>query len=249
MLSELTSTAQAAVRRPCQLPDDTIEVWRVSLAAVVSGRLPHSDEAVAVRFQQVDAAARWRAGRWVLRRILAGHSGIAPEDVPLLRGRWGKPFLSAGPSFNVTSAGNDVVIVVRATGEIGVDLQVVEVSSLDLQAVAGQLLNSADSTAPRARWARLEALLKCRGLGFSAAVPAKLIAALATTHGQVHRGGHTMWWADQPHASGALCIAADAPWEQLVERSLNDSYPAPFSARQSPSASSCPPRDRAYPDR
>ena len=249
MLSGMTSRAQASAKPPSLLSDDTIEVWRVSLAAVVAGRLPHSDEAAAARFQQVDAAARWRAGRWALRRILARHSGIAPEDVPLLRGRWGKPFLLAGPSFNVTTAGNDVVIVVRATGEIGVDLQVVEVSSLDLQVVAAQLLNSADTTAPRARWARLEAVLKCRGLGFSAAVPADLIAALAMTHGQVHRGGYTVWWGDQPHASGALCIAADAPWEQLVERSLNDSYPAPFSARQLPSASTYPPRDRACPDR
>ena len=245
----MKARAQASGIRPYLLPNDTIEVWRISLTAVVAGRLPHSDEAAAARLQQVDAASRWRAGRWALRRILARHSGIASEDVPLLRGRWGKPYLFSGPSFNVTTAGNDVVIVVRATGEIGVDLQVAEVTPLDLKAVAAQLLNSADTTAPRARWARLEAVLKCRGLGFCAAVPAELIATLATTHGQVDGGGHPVWWSDQPHASGALCIAADAPWEQLVERSLDDSLEAPFSARQSPSASTYPPRDRSCPDR
>lgn len=234
MLSGMTSRAQALVMQPCLLPDHTIEVWRVSLAAVVAGRLPHSDEAAAVRFQQVNDAARWRAGRWALRRVLARHGGIAPEDVPLLCGRWGKPFLFAGPSFNVTTAGNDVVIVVRATGEVGVDLQVAEVTPLDLQAMAAHLLNSADTTAPRARWARLEAVLKCRGLGFSAAVPSELIAGLATTHGQVQGGGHTVWWEDQQHASGALCIAADAPWQQLVERSLNNSFPAPLQREATP---------------
>ena len=234
--------------RCCNLPSGTIELWQIELTTVAPGRLPAGDEAVAARFQQVDAAGRWRASRLALRRILGRHCGLSPDEVPLLCGQWGKPFLRAGPSFNLSSAGNLAVIVVRRTGEVGVDVQTAAVVPADLQMVSDQPLGPACTTEPRARWARLEAVLKCRGQGFSAAaVPAALIAALATTHGQVQSGRHSVWWSDRPHPSGALCIAADAPWEQLVDCSLPpESLQARFNATQSLSASNCPPRDRAY---
>ena len=249
MLCGLQMSADAPTVHPSPLPSGTIEIWRFALSTVSPGRLPAGDESVAARFQQAQAAGRWRASRLALRQILGWHCGLAADEVPLLCGQWGKPFLTDGPFFNLSTAGNQAVIVVRRTGEVGVDLQLAAVVPADLQMVSDQPLGPACTTRPRARWARLEAVLKCRGQGFSAAVPAELIAALATTHGQVESGGHSVWWSDQPHASGALCIAADAPCEQLVERSLPESPQAPFSGMRSPSASSCPPRDRACPDR
>jgi len=211
---------QRSIRYNSLLSDGTIEVWRIALAEVVTGRLPDGEEAAASRIQQADAATRWRAGRWVLRRLLGHHCRIMPQDVPLLNGRWGKPYLSAGPSFNVTTAGNEVVVVVRATGDVGVDLQVREVVPADLQEVAAKPLTSAETTEPRARWARMEAVLKCRGQGFSAVVPAELIAALGLSHGVVQVGSHPIWWRDLKHPTGALCLAADAPWQRIVESSL-----------------------------
>ncbi len=206
--------------RSCTLPSGIIEMWKFELATVASGRLPANEEASAARFQQADAAGRWRAGRLALRRILGRHCGLRPDEVPLLCGQWGKPFLLGGPSFNFSSAGNQAVIVVRRTGEVGVDVQTAAVVPADLQMVSDQPLGDACTHLPRARWARLEAVLKCRGQGFSAVVPAELIAMLATTHGQVRSGGRPVWWSDQPHVGSALCIAADAPWEQLLDCSL-----------------------------
>lgn len=234
---------------PSQMPSGTIEIWRFALTTVAPGRLPAGDEAVAARFQQADAAGRWRSSRLALRHILGWHCGLAAGEVPLLFGQWGKPFLTYGPFFNLSTAGNQAVIVVRRTGEVGIDLQTDAVVPADLQMVSDQPLRLACASQPRAHWARLEAVLKCRGQGFSGAVPAELIAALTTTHGQVQCGGHSVWWSDQPHACGALCIAADAPWKQLVEHSLSESLQTPFNGMRSPSVSRCPPRDRAYLDR
>lgn len=220
MLCDVRQNAHAPVIRAFKLPSGIIEIWQIELATVAPGRLPADEEAAAARFQHADAAGRWRASRLALRRILGWHCGLTAEEVPLLCGQRGKPFVAGGPSFNLSTAGNQAVVVVRRTGEVGVDLQTAAVVPADLQMVSAQPLGPACTTTPRARWARLEAVLKCRGQGFSAAVPAELIATLATAHGRVRSGRHSVWWSDRPHPTGALCIAADAPWDQIEEYSL-----------------------------
>ena len=229
----------------CPMPrtSEVTEVWPIDLTAVTPGPLPAADHLMAARFQVDADARRWRASRWALRWVLGQYVGLAPEEVPLVRGRWGKPVLADGPSFNLSTTAHDAVIVVRDSGWMGVDLQIAPVDPDDLYTVVDGPLAPADATSPQARWARLEAVLKCLGRGLSLPVPATLVAALGTAQGRTRVGHQTVWWRDLPHRAGHLCIAADTPLNRVVEHAPPDR----LSGWRRPMASTCPIRDRSCP--
>lgn len=74
------------------------------------------------------AAARWAAGRAVLRAVLGAAMGRAPAELRLASGDHGKPELAdarsrATPGFNVAHAGDLVVVALTDRIRVGVDVE------------------------------------------------------------------------------------------------------------------------------
>ena len=123
------------------------------------------------------------AGRGYLRELLGGYLGEDPERVLISEGEFGKPHLSEhlepdSISFNLSHAGNQLLVGVCAGCEIGVDLEWVR-EDLSCRGMAERYFSSAEqqdlfSLPPGEQllafyrcWTRKEAYLKAAGSGFS----------------------------------------------------------------------------------
>lgn len=132
--------------------------------------------------QNVQVRKRFIAGRGVLREILGRYLGVEPRDVPLISGEHGKPGLAGGTGtlhFNLSHAG-DVLLLAVATGlEVGIDIEKIEtgkplkvmgrmVFSRHEQEEIFSLSSPCLQEAAFYRcWVRKEACLKACGRGFS----------------------------------------------------------------------------------
>lgn len=126
----------------------------------------------------------WRAsdaqlflpGHGLLRTLLSVCLGLSPVVVPILTGFHGTPFCPVGPEFNVSHAGDLVLIAARPALAVGVDVER-SLAPPDWQAIASRVLPScvclATDALPRQRqesvflqaWCHLEAHLKMVGTG------------------------------------------------------------------------------------
>jgi 4'-phosphopantetheinyl transferase len=170
-----------------QIREAHVAVWVVSLAA-----RPFADRDA---WSVLSAEERARAGRLrrdgdrelqvltraFLRRVLADHRQVSPEDVVLGVGAEGKPKIlgrhrPGWPYFNVSHSGSLSVIAVSEQLEVGVDVERVRVDP-GLRDVASAFFSTAEVAAiqrlpPSARreaffdcWVRKEAYLKGLGTG------------------------------------------------------------------------------------
>ncbi|HEV3093757.1 MAG TPA: 4'-phosphopantetheinyl transferase superfamily protein [Solirubrobacteraceae bacterium] len=126
------------------------------------------------------ARARFIAARSMLRELLGARLGLAPLEVELVYNRYGKPSLNHDPTlaFNVSHSGDFVLIALRASGEVGVDVQWVDLRC-DWRRIAtaacspeerSRLLEESLERGPTAffeRWVCKEAWLKALGLGLA----------------------------------------------------------------------------------
>jgi len=123
------------------------------------------------------------AGRGLLRELLAGYLGEKPEELLLSEGEFGKLHLSDhlesdSLSFNLSHAGNHLLLAVCVGCEVGVDLELVR-EDLDFRPMAERYFSererrelfSLPQEEQRAAfyrcWTRKEAYLKGTGTGFS----------------------------------------------------------------------------------
>ena len=113
--------------------------------------------------------------RAVLRTILGRYMDLPPREVPLSRTDFGKPYTPDGPSFNLSHSGRLVLVAVRPSGRLGVDIEVHRPST-DLEAIARRFFTKEEwegvardpsgvSQAFHRTWVRKEALLKGLGTG------------------------------------------------------------------------------------
>ena len=126
---------------------------------------------------------RFLAGRGVLRELLAGYLGEEPASIRLSQGEFGKLHLSDhlepdSISFNLSHAGDFLLLAFAVGREVGVDLEQVR-QDLPFQAMAERyfsareqedlfsLPSSAQLAAFYRCWTRKEAYLKGTGAGFS----------------------------------------------------------------------------------
>jgi len=126
---------------------------------------------------------RFIAGRGTLREMLAGYLGEEPGRIMLSEGEFGKLHLSdqletEAISFNLSHAGNRLLLAVTTGCEIGVDMELVK-RDLPFRAMAERYfslheqedlfsLPVSDQLAAFYRcWTRKEAYLKGAGTGFS----------------------------------------------------------------------------------
>lgn len=161
---------------------DGVHIWRAALDEAgwpAPERLPAEERERAGQFLRPEAASRWVASRWALRRVLGEYLGVAPAAVELEVGERGKPFLrgNRGPEFNLSHS-EGLALVAVAEREVGVDIEAI-VPGRDLPALAERALELRDvaavrSASPSARpavfyaaWARHEARLKCLGIGLA----------------------------------------------------------------------------------
>jgi 4'-phosphopantetheinyl transferase len=158
---------------------DEIRVWEVAVhrAAREPFALTETERRVAAGIQGARAGVRYVAGRTFLRHRLGRLLGCDPLSVELVTGPDGKPALAEPVlSFNVSHAGDLVLIAVSRPRRLGVDVEQIR-PDLDVGAVTEELLGPADRRAVTdavARegieaffryWTRYEALVKARGDG------------------------------------------------------------------------------------
>ena len=129
---------------------------------------------------------RFLAGRAILREILAGYLGEEPGSIRLSEGEFGKPHLSDhldadSITFNLSHAGDLLLVAVAAGSEVGVDLEQVRLDLADLpyRTMAERYFSPREQedlfSLPASEqidafyrcWTRKEAYLKGTGTGFS----------------------------------------------------------------------------------
>jgi len=169
-------------------PGDLVDVWWFDTRAVTVGpaglaELDQGERDRAEAFLFPADRHRYQVAHVMLRRVLAGYTGIPPGTLRLARARCphcgapGKPVLEPGahtvPSFSLTHSGDQVVIAV-AGRPVGVD---VERGAARCVCSLAQVLHPADAAwvaglaepdrheAIITCWVRAEAALKCTGQG------------------------------------------------------------------------------------
>ena len=121
-------------------------------------------------------------GRGIVRDILGGYVGVAPEKVRIVTGEHGKPYLaecSENIRFNLSHSEDVLILAVSAWGDVGVDIETIKTDK-PLHNMARlafspreqeELFTLQDShlqtTAFYRCWVRKEACLKACGRGFS----------------------------------------------------------------------------------
>lgn len=105
--------------RWCALDDDA------SLAGAIVGWLSPAELARAARFGRDALRRRYVVGRGMVRAVLADVLGVPPGDVPIARGRRGRPTLGGpdAPDFNVSHTGNVLLAAVGRGVTVGVDVE------------------------------------------------------------------------------------------------------------------------------
>jgi 4'-phosphopantetheinyl transferase len=150
------------------------------------------------RYRRAEDRERFLLGRGVLRLCLAELLGDDPATLPIGAGPRGKPRLAPGaarlpaaplPRFNVSHAGDLVLIALHGRREVGVDVERRR-PDLDWRPIAARCLPQAtgerlEALPPDARemaflqaWCELEAELKALGTGLGGERPAAGTASL-----------------------------------------------------------------------
>ncbi|MEI6432508.1 MAG: 4'-phosphopantetheinyl transferase superfamily protein [bacterium] len=163
-----------------------IRLVRASLGhdvAQFSPLLSSVEQERADRFKSQAHCDRYIVGRGLLRLLLSSFTGVAPADIALETGAYGKPFLAdratgrpADLRFNLSHSDHHIVYAFRRGHEVGIDIE--EIKEIpDILLIARDYFTKieygrleAASQEARAEtfyhlWARKEAYLKALGVG------------------------------------------------------------------------------------
>ncbi|MDQ6774342.1 MAG: 4'-phosphopantetheinyl transferase superfamily protein [Candidatus Dormibacteraeota bacterium] len=169
-----------------------LHLWRAALdptpdvLARLEASLTEDERARATRFRFPRDRARFAAGRGWLRELLAGYLDLAPEEIRIVAGTYGKPRLGAGPvwlRFNASHSDGLAVFAVARNREVGVDVERIR-PDFPIDEVAHHFYSAREqadlaalSEADRLRaafavWTRKEAYLKAVGTGLALSLDA-----------------------------------------------------------------------------
>lgn len=123
------------MRRP--LPDDGVDLWladpavcrRAPLRSAYEALLNDAERAQQRRFLFEADRDRHLLTRALVRTVLAGYTGAAPESLVFDTNAWGKPSLRQPPgaqgplAFNVSHTGGLVALAVSAVQPLGIDVE------------------------------------------------------------------------------------------------------------------------------
>jgi 4'-phosphopantetheinyl transferase len=152
--------------------DEDIDLW--------IGLLAPDERARATRLRQADDRRRFIVGRGLLRTMLGRRLERAPASLVFGAGAHGKPTLAdaEGLAFNVSHAGDYVLVAVGRAAALGVDVEQ-QRAGFDLVEVGRQVFTPTElaliANAPDAhrtfrffrQWTFKEAVAKASGLGLS----------------------------------------------------------------------------------
>ena len=169
-----------------RLATDEIHLWHSDLAmeghrlAQLASYLDQDERARAARFHFERDRRRFKAGRGVLRQILASYLDVAPNGVRFGYTENGKPYLPGHSElrFNVSHSAETLVVAVARGRQVGVDVEVLPLDAADAGVAAlvfcaseqAALEGTDDSDYSRifARlWTRKEAYIKADGRGMT----------------------------------------------------------------------------------
>jgi len=167
---------------PPSLDDGAAHLWVADLnvddalrAELVAG-LADDERRRAQRMRGGPAGSRFEVARGLLRRLLAAYTGAEARALRFAYGPRGKPALAdpAGPRFSVSHYGGLALYAVRATGDVGVDVErrrriggidAIAARALDgpRRAVLERLAGDERDEAFLRWWTRQEACVKVHG--------------------------------------------------------------------------------------
>lgn len=125
-----------------------------------------------------DRRSEFVAGRALARRTLSRLLGVAPEAVPIVISRGGRPRLpdGCGPSFSIAHARRRIALALSWRGEVGVDIEPIEpvaprvvrwsCAQEELEAL-GELAPERRAAAFLRAWSAKEACAKVLGAGLA----------------------------------------------------------------------------------
>jgi len=151
--------------------------------AVLEACLTGDERARGARFRRHEDRTRFVVGRALLRRELSRRLCVEPDEIPIVIGPAGKPFV-AWPNgscpwrFNLSHSGRMVLVAIGSV-ELGVDVEEIvadrRAAAIARQFFAGEEVQAIESQPPECRraaffttWTRKEAVLKAIGSGLRA---------------------------------------------------------------------------------
>lgn len=199
---------------------EAVQVWRVRLSELQTDQqaaLTPEEIKQAEAFRHAESRARFVGARAALRELLAAQLHLRPAAVRFIRTERGKPQLhpehGSAVQFNVSHAGNIVLVALARTTELGVDVETQRPvpQALELaqryfapeEAMALEHTPEAERAAAFLRlWTRKEAQLKATGRG--------LADSLAATHALPGPWTVVEFAADAVHPAALAVRAANA---------------------------------------
>lgn len=175
-----------------ELPGDEVHLWRIDFNALRPSeprwqKILSSDEAArASRFHFAVDRQRFTISRGLLRTILAGYLGTAPQELSFSYSSKDKPSLAAahsasGVAFNISHSGAVALLAFAHARDLGVDVEQVR-SDFEVDAIANRFFSSHErqqlAALPQEKrfeaffrcWTRKEAYIKATGDGLSLAL-------------------------------------------------------------------------------
>ncbi len=167
------------------LPAHIIEIWpfglaespdrtKTLLASLAADEQNRINEGI---FPEI--GRRHAISRVGLRRVLSSYLDVAPQEISLIKGEHGKPFLATGDlAFNLSHTGDHALVAVSRHGDLGVDLEKIRESApiedLALRCFSPEELEQWQRCPSELRvtsffhlWAQKEAFLKAHGGGMT----------------------------------------------------------------------------------
>lgn len=223
-----------------------VQVVFLDLAGLPSappkGILTAEEEARARGLVALPVRRGFIGGRWLLRSMLGGLTGIEPQGLQIEAGAHGKLFLAGherdGPCFNLSHSRDLAGVALIRDRRVGIDIEA-ERPLADPALLARRILGprererfaalpeSAREGALLAAWTRKEAVLKAVGTGISGRLRSIELLADAGDHAVVHEAEPQATWSLSPLAmpagyQGAVAVEGEArrviSWQAVLRR-------------------------------
>jgi len=226
---------------------EDVHVWRSStrlspsLTSDLEPMLSREEREKAARFRRDTDRQRYVAAHAMLRFVLGGYLGSAPESLAFGTGQHGKPTLEHEPglSFNLAHSGDVALLAVCRGSAVGVDVEEIR-DDIDVPAMERSVFSESelrmlgDEPLEKRRrllfetWVRKEAVLKACGLGLSLE-PRKL-----TIRGDVIGADGTAWGLREIQIGAGYAAAVAAPGAGWSLRRVEHRWTSVISRRGAP---------------
>ncbi|UJP06308.1 MAG: 4'-phosphopantetheinyl transferase superfamily protein [Nitrosomonas sp.] len=203
-------------------------IWLLEFDCAVTGLtcdwslLSAEEKSRARDFHRRQDQIRFVSSHAALRRLLAAHTGVPPEQLRFGVGPQGKPYLPQYPDlqFNLSHAGTFALFALSVRGAVGVDIESRHRDTAGLAEYVLSPLERAQAwwSGPRfiELWVAKEAVLKALGLGIAEYLQAVSVlpgddGGYSIVHQQPAWGAISAWPVDVPqHYAAAMAVIRES---------------------------------------